>query len=164
MFTWKVTLLYNSTNLLTTLPWHSIVDFLLPITLKDQGPLPKMLNSPADGTPAGGLECLQGPSAWLVNKFSTRGGTRLEQPSGKETLMPSSGQFNIFGSWPSFFQRRPFPINFSQWFVLFGSTTLPSTLPNMDFPLTFLTLWFLIMAVTKVKKKTFHVRALVPKT
>ena len=34
---------------------------------KNEGPLPEMLNSPADGTYAGGLECLLGPLALLVN-------------------------------------------------------------------------------------------------
>ena len=62
-----------------------------------------MLNSPANGTCAGGLECLPGPLAWLVNKFSTRCCTRLKQPSGTETLVPSAGLFNIFGNGSSFF-------------------------------------------------------------
>ena len=66
-------------------------------------PFPKMLNSPADGTSAGGLP---GPLAWLVNKSSTRGRTTLLQPSGKETLVPSAGLFNIFGSGPSFFGKE----------------------------------------------------------
>ena len=70
---------------------------------KNEGPLLKMLNSPADGTCAGGLVCLPGPLAWLVNKFSTRGHTKLLQPSGEETLVPPGGLFNILGSGPSFF-------------------------------------------------------------
>ena len=32
------------------------------IVRKNEGPLPKMLNSPADGIRAGGLESLPGPS------------------------------------------------------------------------------------------------------
>ena len=46
---------------------------------KNEGQLPKMLNSLADGTRAGGLS---GPLAWLVNRSSTRGRTRPLQPSG----------------------------------------------------------------------------------
>ena len=45
------------------------------ISIKTEGPLWKMLNSPADGTHAGGLKCLLGPSAWSVNSFSTIGHT-----------------------------------------------------------------------------------------
>ena len=70
---------------------------------KNEGPLPKMLHSPADDTHAGGLESLSGPLAQLMNKSSTRGRTTLLQPSGKETLVPSAGLINIVGSGHSFF-------------------------------------------------------------
>ena len=49
---------------------------------KKEGPLPKMLNSSADGTHTRGLESLPGQLAWLMSKSSTRGRTTLLQPSG----------------------------------------------------------------------------------
>ena len=45
--------------------------------LKNEGPLSKLLNSPADGTCTGGLECFPDVLACLVNKFSTRCRTEL---------------------------------------------------------------------------------------
>ena len=42
----------------------------------------------------------------VVNKFPTRCHIKLSQPSGKDTLVPSAGMFNIFGSGPSFFEGK----------------------------------------------------------
>ena len=63
---------------------------------KNEGPLPQMLSSLADGTCVGDLQYLLGPLAWFVTKSITRGHTRRLERSGKETLAPSAGRFNIF--------------------------------------------------------------------
>ena len=84
-----------------------------------------MLNSPADGTLAGGWKAFPGPLAWLLNKSSSRCRTTLLQPNGI-ALVPSAGQFNIFWSGHSFFSTisgKKFLKNFSLYnpwvFIMF---------------------------------------------
>ena len=100
-----IQVIYSNVDILWK--YYSLIILLIHLSCsndsKNKGPLPKLLNSPADGTCVGGLEYLPEPLAWLVNRFSNRGHTKLLQPTGEETLVPSAGLFNVFGSGPWFF-------------------------------------------------------------